>query len=83
MDTRVVISRDKNNNQDDSYRSEGEWSEEDKEVSSRYAKRLNIVNEWCELGLQPLHSEEQTAFGAREKTELVRLPPAEEYVQEV
>ena len=76
-DTRIVSLRDRNNNL--SEKSEGEWSEEEgeEEISSRYARRLAIVSELCDLGLQPLENEQQTAFGARERAKLVRLPPAE------
>ena len=74
------VSKDSNNNTTDYLdRSEGELSEEDEDSgsSSRYARRLALVNEYCELGLQPKESEQVTAFGSRESARLVRLPPAE------
>ena len=54
--------------------SEGEELEP---INTLYAKRLMLVDAMCDLGLQPVEVEEQTAFGSRERVNLVHLPAAE------
>ena len=59
---------------------DSEWSEkeDDFEINTQYSRRLMMVNQICDLSLEPRHSEEETAFGSKEVvTGRVRLPPAE------
>ena len=64
--------------------SEGDFSEdyvEDLEASSRYAKRLLLVNDICDLNIEPVvNEEERTFFDSRETVGLIHLPPAEGFV---
>ena len=74
-DRRVVVDR----NWNDSDKTDYDFSEgEDVEaITTLYAKRLMLVDSMCELGLQPVEVEEQTAFGAKERVNMVHLPAAE------
>ena len=72
----MVVDRGLDN---DSEKTEYDFSEgEDVEaLTTLYAKRLLLVDSICDLGLQPVEVEEQTAFGARERVNMVHLPAAE------
>ena len=57
--------------------SEEELSDEDVGLSTNYAKRLMLVNGICGLNIEPVHSAQKTAFGARNKVPMIHLPGAE------
>ena len=79
-DSRIVVARDSVNlesEKDGCDFSDVEGEVLDTETSTRYAKRLLLVNDICDLRIQPPEVEEQTFFGAKDTVGLIKLPPAE------